>query len=116
MKYPECIKCTNSVAWIGIFCNTLLFAMKLGIGIFARSQALIADSLYSLKDVATSVVILISFKVSNMGIDEKHPYGHEKAEFFATLIISIILFGTSVEMFIFALDSIFNQPHEQPPH
>lgn len=114
MKYPECIKCSNSVAWIGIVSNVFLFAMKLSVGIFSRSQALIADSLYSLKDIASSLVILVSFKVTSKPIDADHPYGHEKAEFFATLVISIFLFGTSVVIFIYSLDTIFNQPPVKP--
>jgi len=116
MRYPECTKCYKSIPWIGIGSNGSLFIMKLSVGLFSGSQALIADSLYSLKDVASSTVIWISARISNRGMDSEHPYGHEKVEFFATLVISLFLFLASAYMFIFALDFIFNRSHVAPPH
>ena len=116
MRYPECSKCYKAIPWIGIGSNGSLFIMKLSVGLFSGSQALIADSLYSLKDVASSAVIWISARISNRGMDSEHPYGHEKVEFFATLVISLFLFLASAYMFAFALDFIFNQTHVAPPH
>jgi len=116
MRYPECSKCYKSIPWIGIGSNSSLFVMKLSVGLFSGSQALIADSLYSLKDVASSAVIWVSSKISKRGMDSEHPYGHEKVEFFATLVISIVLFLASAYMFVFAFDFLFNQTHHQPPH
>lgn len=116
MRYSECTKCYKSIPWIGIGTNSSLFVMKLTVGLFSGSQALIADSLYSLKDVASSFVIWISAKISKRGVDSEHPYGHEKIEFFATLVISIFLFLASTYMFVYALDFIFNQDHVHPPH
>ncbi len=116
MRYPECVKCNKAIPWVGIGSNSSLFVMKLTVGLFSGSQALIADSLYSLKDVASSSVIWISAKISNRGMDAEHPYGHEKVEFFATLVIAIFLSLASLYMFIFALDFIMNRTHVQPPH
>jgi cation diffusion facilitator family transporter len=116
MRFPECVKCYKAIPWIGIGSNSSLFVMKLSVGLFSGSQALIADSLYSLKDVASSSVIWISSRISERGMDPEHPYGHEKVEFFATLVISIFLFLASGYMLVFALDFIFNQSHVQPPH
>ncbi len=115
MRYPECSKCYKSIPWIGIGSNSALFLMKLTVGLFSGSQALIADSLYSLKDVASSAVILVSAKVSNRGVDADHPYGHEKVEFFATLVIAIFLSLASAYMFVYAVDFLYNG-HVAPPH
>ncbi|MBF0275352.1 MAG: cation transporter [Nitrospinae bacterium] len=116
MQFNDCIKCSQKVAWSGIIVNTLLFIMKISIGLMSGSKALVADSLYSLKDIATAVVIIISLKISHKEIDAEHPYGHGKVEFIATLLISLFLIASSMYLFTMAVDDIMNNPHDEPPH
>jgi len=83
--------------WLSIVVNTFLFLVKALIGIFINSVSLIADAIHSLSDTATSLVVIIGFRVSRKPPDVEHPYGHGRAEYIATLIISILLIVIGVE-------------------
>jgi cation diffusion facilitator family transporter len=94
-------------AWVSIIGNLILAAIKILLGIALNSISLLADAAHTASDVLTSVVVLLGFKVSSSPADEKHPYGHGRIEFLATLIIAVMLiivgiqFGkTSYERFI----------------
>ena len=76
---------------VGIVGNSLLFVMKLTLGLFLNSIALIADSVHTLSDVSTSAVVIFGFKISKKPSDKEHPFGHGRAEYIATLIIAILL-------------------------
>jgi len=83
--------------WFSIILNTVLFLVKLVVGIIANSLALVADAVHSLSDSATSVVVIVGFKISSKPPDQEHPYGHGRAEYIATLIISVLLMVTGIE-------------------
>lgn len=78
-------------AWVSIVGNTVLFIVKIILGLIANSISLIADSVHTLSDVLTSVVVLVGFKVSGKPADEEHPFGHGRMESIATLIIAVLL-------------------------
>jgi len=78
-------------ATVSIIGNVILFLIKLLLGIFINSIALIADSVHSLSDVGTSGVVIYGFKVSKKPPDESHPYGHGRMEYIATIIIATLL-------------------------
>jgi len=78
-------------ATVSIIGNTLLFLLKLILGLFINSIALIADGVHSLSDVSTSGVVIFGFRIAKKQPDKDHPHGHGRAEYIATLIISILL-------------------------
>lgn len=78
-------------AWVSIIGNTILFIIKIILGVMANSISLIADSVHTLSDVLTSIVVLIGFKVSGRPADERHPFGHGRMETITTLIIAVLL-------------------------
>ena len=78
-------------AAVSIIGNTLLFFLKLILGLFINSIALIADGVHSLSDVSTSGVVIFGFRIAKKEPDKDHPFGHGRAEYIATLIIAIIL-------------------------
>jgi len=86
------------VTWIGLAVNCLLTAVKFAAGVLGRSQAMIADSLHSLSDLASDIVVLFGFKLADRPIDETHDYGHGKFETLATVIIGLLLLfaGTGI--------------------
>jgi len=84
--------------WVSIVGNTLLFAVKLVIGLSVNSAALIADAIHTLSDSATSAVVIVGFKMSRKPSDNEHPFGHGRIEPVATLIISILLFVAGFEL------------------
>lgn len=71
--------------------NLLLFIIKLVLGLLSHSYALIADSFHSLSDILTSIIVIVSFKLSSQPPDKEHPYGHGRIEYISTLIIAILL-------------------------
>ncbi|MBU1172540.1 MAG: cation diffusion facilitator family transporter [Proteobacteria bacterium] len=84
--------------WVSIIGNTLLFIVKLYAGIAVHSTALIADAFHTLSDSATSIVVIIGFKLSRKPSDKEHPFGHGRVESVATLIISVLLFVAGLEL------------------
>lgn len=78
-------------ATVSIIGNTILFLMKIFLGLFINSIALIADGIHSLSDVSTSGVVILGFRIAKKQPDKEHPYGHGRAEYIATLIIAVLL-------------------------
>ncbi len=78
--------------FVSIICNTLLFIIKLILGLFINSIALIADSFHTLSDSGTSAVVILGFKMAKKPADKEHPFGHGRVEYIATLIVAILLF------------------------
>jgi len=71
-----------------IIVNILLSAFKLFAGIFANSAAMVSDAVHSIADLFSTVVAMIGIKLSNKEADKDHPYGHERFESVATLILA----------------------------
>ena len=77
--------------WVSVVGNLLLSALKIAMGIALNSVGLLADAIHSMSDMATSVVVIISFKISRKPPDREHPYGHAKAEHIATLVVALLI-------------------------
>lgn len=84
-------------AWVSIGGNFLLAITKAVLGLLVNSISLIADAVHTASDVLTSLVVLLGFRLSALPPDEKHPYGHGRIEFIATLIIAIMLMGVGIK-------------------
>ncbi len=80
------------ITWRGFWVNSILTVGKLVAGIIGHSSAMIADSIHSLSDFATDLVVVYSFKSVNKPADSDHRYGHGKYETMAALLVSIMLF------------------------
>ena len=78
-------------SFFGIFTNLFLFLIKLVIGILTFSISIIADSINNFSDMASSVVSLLGFKLSNMPADSEHPFGHERMEYIAGFLVAIVV-------------------------
>ena len=63
---------------VGIISNVVLCTMKILIGIFSSSIAIIADGINNLADASSSLMTLIGFKLASQPEDENHPYGHAR--------------------------------------
>lgn len=82
---------------VSIVVNLLLFAGKLVVGLLIDSIALIADAVHSLSDVATSLIVILGYRISAKPADREHPFGHQRAEYVATLIIAVLLVVAGIE-------------------
>ena len=79
------------VSVTGILINLLLFAFKLVAGTLSGSIAIRADAINNLSDAGSSVISLISFKISAKPADRHHPFGHARMEYVASLIVSFLI-------------------------
>ena len=79
------------VTLIGLGVNVLLTAAKAVGGIVFRSQALIADAVHSLSDLATDLAVIFGVKYWSAPPDSSHPYGHGKIETLVSAFIGIAL-------------------------
>jgi len=95
--------------WVSIIANLFLFAAKLIVGLLINSIALIADSIHSLSDVSTSIIVIVGYRISEKPADREHPFGHQRAEYVATLIIAVLLVVAGVE-FIRSAAGRLNNP------
>lgn len=102
-------KTTRKVALLGIAANIFLLLIKLTAGFLSRSQAMIADGFNSAGDVFASVLTLVGNSIASKPEDKDHPYGHGKAEYIFSMIISLSLLLVSFTIFKSALSSILNK-------
>ncbi len=79
-----------------MICNFCLCVLKITGGIAASSNALISDGLNSAFDVISGIIVIIGAGLSRKSADTEHPYGHERIESVATIILAVILFVTAV--------------------
>ena len=79
------------VSYISILGNVILAAFKLIAGIFAHSGAMISDAVHSASDVFSTFVVMIGIKISARASDKEHPYGHERMECVAAIVLATIL-------------------------
>lgn len=98
---------------VGIFTNLLLAFIKGITGALGNSYALIADAIESLSDVITSIIVFGGLRIAVKPPDEKHPYGHGKAEPITASIVSIALLIAAVVIIIQSIHEIIT-PHKAP--
>lgn len=100
---------TRRVSILGIAANILLLASKLVIGFASRSQAMIADGFNSAGDVFSSAMTFAGNKIASRPEDQNHPYGHGKAEYIFSMIISFSLLLVAYRIFRSSLNSILHR-------
>ena len=84
--------------YIGIVCNVVLFAVKLTIGLLINSIAVISDAFNNMTDISSSVISIISAKLSNKPPDGTHPHGHGRFEYIGSLVVAAIIFVVGFQL------------------
>ena len=79
------------VSLVSILSNTALTIFKLMAGILAHSGAMVSDAVHSASDVFSSFIVIIGVKLSARQPDDSHPYGHERFECVAAILLSMVL-------------------------
>lgn len=93
---------------LGVFVNILIATLKIIIGFFTSSIAIVSEGVNNMSDALTSILTLIGAKLAKMHPDEKHPFGYGRIEYFSSLIISLLILVTGIEMLIGAVKLIFS--------
>ena len=91
MQEQNAKRVTMRISAVGVVCNVALTLFKLIAGIVANSAAMVADAVHSASDIVGSFVVMIGAVISNKAPDTEHPYGHEKLECIASVILGNIL-------------------------
>ncbi len=87
----ERYQASRRITLIGAAVDLLLSVLKIVVGVVGGSQALVADGIHSLSDLATDAMVLIAAKHGSRDADEDHPYGHGRFETVMTVILGSIL-------------------------
>lgn len=91
------------------FCVNLTLAIaKIVLGIFTHAQVLIADGIHSISDLITDVAIFVTNHFASRQPDQDHPYGHQRIETAASILLALILIGVSIGLLF---DSYHNWSH-----
>ena len=102
----------NRVSFITIVQNAMLSIFKLLAGILAHSNAMISDAIHSASDVFSTIIVIIGVRISSRDSDKEHPYGHERMECVAAIILSVVLFITGLGIGSQALKDIAQKNYE----
>ena len=86
----------RNLSLVSIVGNTVLSGIKFIAGFFGHSSAMISDAIHSFSDVLTTVIAYFGVKLSKKEADKSHPYGHERFECVASLILGILLLMTGL--------------------
>lgn len=94
------------VSAVTIIANLLLSAFKFLAGILAHSGAMVSDAVHSASDVFSTFIVMIGIRIAGKDSDKEHPYGHERMECVAALVLATILFVTGLGIGASAVKSI----------
>ena len=92
--------------WVSVVVNVVLTCAQITVGLTARSQALVADGLHSLSDLVSDFVVLLAQRHSQRAADVSHPYGHQRVENAATLLLGALLLLVAGGMLVSAVRNL----------
>jgi cation diffusion facilitator family transporter len=101
---------------VSVWVNVLLATLQVVIGVLARSQALMSDGIHSLSDLVSDFVVLFAGQHSKKGPDDEHPYGHQRFENAASLVLGLLLLGVGIGMLWTAAVKLKNPSAVPPVH
>ena len=101
------------VSRVSIAANLVLTLFKLAAGALAHSGAMISDAIHSASDVFSTVVVIVGVRISNRASDRDHPYGHERLECVASIVLATILAVTGLGIGYSAADKIMGGNYGQ---
>lgn len=102
-------KSTKLAGIVGILSNVFLLIIKASIGFITNSQAMIADAFNSASDIFASIMTFIGNQIASHPTDEDHAYGHGKAEYIFSMIISISMMMIAFKLLVDSISSLINQ-------
>ena len=102
--------------WVSVGVNLVLTIVQIAAGIFSKSQGLIADGIHSLSDLVADFVVLIANRHSQKDADQEHPYGHQRFETAASLVLGLLLLAVGVGMLFSAVDKVQHPESLQQVH
>ncbi len=102
-------------SWISILGNALLSVMKITVGLFAGSMAVVADGVDSAGDILASVITLITAHIMSRPPDVRYPYGYERADSIASKALSFVIFFAGAQLAISTVSSLLEGGQAEVP-
>lgn len=100
---------------LSIFGNAFLSVLKIVVGIFAGSMAVVADGIDSLSDVLSSIITLITARIIARPPNSRHPYGYTRADTIASKLVAFMMFYAGSQLAMSTLHRLIeNKPAEIP--
>ena len=81
--------------WVSVWVNVVLSTLQIVVGVLSKSQGLIADGIHSLSDLVADFVVLLANRHSQKDADANHPYGHQRFETAASLVLGLLLLAVA---------------------
>lgn len=106
-------KIAMRVSIVTVIGNVVLSLFKLLAGILGNSGAMVSDAIHSASDVFTTFIVMIGFHLAFKGSDKEHPYGHERLECVASLLLAVLLFTIGIGIGIRGMAKIINGNNEE---
>lgn len=103
------------VSMVSIAVNLMLSLGKLAAGLIAHSGAMVSDAVHSASDIFSTVVVIIGVKLSGKAADREHPYGHERLECVAAIVLAVILLITGLFIGLAGAKRVLNADAEALP-
>ena len=94
------------VSWIGICLNFCLAAAKIIFGVLFGLVSVVADGVNNLSDLGSGIVSVVSFKIAAKPADKEHPYGHQRAEYIASMLVGFFVLLIAVELMRESIEKI----------
>lgn len=101
-------KVAVKVSMVSVVWNIILSVVKLLAGIIAHSGAMVSDAVHSASDVFSSIVVIAGVKIASKESDDEHPYGHERIECVAAIMLSTVLAATGLGIGYAAISKLVN--------
>ena len=95
------------ISYVNITLNIVLACVKLAVGLMTGSKALLSDGVHAFTDVLSSFVVLIGIRLSARLSDRQHPYGHERMECVAAVLLSVLVSVTGIGIGMIGLRTIW---------
>jgi len=112
MEQNDSKKIAIKISVVTIVINILLTLIKLVAGIFASSYALISDAVHSASDVFSTFIVILGIKIALKNSDESHPFGHDRFECVAAILLSFILAVTGFAIGYAGIKIIVNESYK----
>jgi cation diffusion facilitator family transporter len=113
--FSERARHIERIAWVAVFGNMMLAAVKIIAGLSAGSLAVLGDGLDSTTDIAASAITLFAARIIAKPADRTHPYGHFRAETIASKTLSFIIFFMGAQLALSTVRQLLNAvPRELP--
>lgn len=109
-------KAASKSTWCSVVVNISLSTVQIILGIFSKSQGLVADGIHSLSDLVADFIVLFASHHSKKDADVDHQFGHQRFENAASLILGLILLLVGIGMLISAFNKIQNPESIQKVH